>query len=188
MNDKLTRDEFLEKLKTDKNFNNNFGRKDVTNGKQVLPPCHYGFQCYTRELSFKEQETLSFRNPPIIEWDDLIENDKREIPTRALSLKWTQRSVDTFLGFPFNIASYGLLLQILAQHVNMVPDELIGSLGDTHLYSNHIDQAKTQIGREGFVLPTVKIRHFDKIEELTFEHFELIGYESHPRIKAPLSN
>jgi thymidylate synthase len=61
---------------------------------------------------------------------------------------WNQRSVDTFLGLPFNIASYGLLLEIIAEIVNMVPDQLIGNLGDVHLYSNHIEQAKEQIGRE----------------------------------------
>ena len=70
------------------------------------------------------------------------------IPTRAISLMWNQRSVDTFLGLPFNIASYGLLLEIIAKVVNMVPDELIGNLGDTHLYSNHVDQALEQIGLE----------------------------------------
>ena len=61
---------------------------------------------------------------------------------------WNQRSVDTFLGLPFNIASYGLLLEIIAKEVNMVPDELIGNLGDVHLYKNHIEQAKEQIGRK----------------------------------------
>jgi hypothetical protein len=75
-------------------------------------------------------------------------NNEWNIPTRAISLMWNQRSVDTFLGLPFNIASYGLLLEIIAKSVNMVPDELIGNLGDTHLYSNHIEQAKEQIGRE----------------------------------------
>jgi thymidylate synthase len=74
--------------------------------------------------------------------------NKHNIPTRAISLMWNQRSVDTFLGLPFNIASYGLLLEIIAKEVNMVPDELIGNLGDTHLYSNHIEQAKEQIGRD----------------------------------------
>jgi thymidylate synthase len=73
--------------------------------------------------------------------------DKLNIPTRAISLMWNQRSVDTFLGLPFNIASYGLLLEIIAKVVNMVPDELIGNLGDVHLYSNHVDQALEQIGR-----------------------------------------
>jgi thymidylate synthase len=74
--------------------------------------------------------------------------DEKNIPTRAISLMWNQRSVDTFLGLPFNIASYGLLLEIIAKAVNMVPDQLIGNLGDVHLYSNHIEQAKEQIGRK----------------------------------------
>jgi thymidylate synthase len=69
-------------------------------------------------------------------------------PKRAISLMWNQRSVDTFLGLPFNIASYGLLLEIIAKEVGMLPDELIGNLGDTHLYLNHIEQAKEQIGRK----------------------------------------
>jgi thymidylate synthase len=76
------------------------------------------------------------------------EMDKNNLPTRAISLMWNQRSVDTFLGLPFNIASYGLLLMMLADEVNMVPDELIGNLGDTHIYLNHIEQAKEQIGRK----------------------------------------
>jgi thymidylate synthase len=118
-------------------------------GMMVLPPCHYGFQVYTRELSEKDRKQLWLEN------DNLHNNYHRDewnnldnIPTRAISLMWNQRSVDTFLGLPFNIASYGLLLEIIAKAVNMVPDELIGNLGDTHLYSNHIEQAKEQIGRD----------------------------------------
>ena len=76
------------------------------------------------------------------------EYDKQNVPRRAISLMWNQRSVDTFLGLPFNIASYGLLLEIIAKIVNMVPDQLIGNLGDTHLYLDHLEQAKEQIGRE----------------------------------------
>jgi thymidylate synthase len=83
--------------------------------------------------------------------------DKHNIPKRAISLMWNQRSVDTFLGLPFNLASYALLLEILAKEVNMVPEDLIGNLGDVHLYSNHIEQAKEQISREPFDLPTVQI-------------------------------
>jgi len=131
---------------------------------QVLPPCHYGFQFYTRELSLEER--LIILNPKnlqqiLVELPNKYENntidyleysknrcDSKNIPTRAISLMWTQRSVDSFLGLPFNIASYGLLLEIIAKSVNMVPDELIGNLGDTHLYLNHIEQAKEQIGRE----------------------------------------
>jgi thymidylate synthase/intein/homing endonuclease len=121
--------------------------------------CHYGFQVYTRELSLKErydwiisfeekdyEKTLSAVNDDENVIHKLL--DKHNIPKRAISLMWNQRSVDTFLGLPFNIASYGLLLEIIAKEVNMVPDELIGNLGDVHLYSNHIEQAKEQIGRE----------------------------------------
>ena len=70
------------------------------------------------------------------------------VPSRAISLMWNQRSVDAFLGLPFNIASYGLLLSLLAKEVNMVPEDLIGNLGDTHLYLNHLEQAEEQIGRK----------------------------------------
>jgi thymidylate synthase len=120
--------------------------------QMVLPPCHYGFQVYTRELSRDERIQIYVNQymggvgkPAGFEDAKLT---TRNIPTRAISLMWNQRSVDTFLGLPFNIASYGLLLEIIAKSVNMVTDELIGNLGDVHLYSNHIEQAKEQIGRE----------------------------------------
>jgi thymidylate synthase len=126
--------------------------------QMVLPPCHYGFQVYTRELSAQERLEWVNVNLPNIDVNGFVNNDEYShkwvetlsdnIPTRAISLMWNQRSVDTFLGLPFNIASYGLLLEIIAKAVNMVPDELIGNLGDVHLYSNHTDAAKEQIGRE----------------------------------------
>jgi thymidylate synthase len=155
--------------------------------QMVLPPCHYGFQVYTRPTTREEK---------------IVHPGKY----RAISLMWNQRSVDTFLGLPFNIASYGLLLEIIAKEVNMIPDELIGNLGDVHLYSNHIEQAKEQIGRTPYELPSVKIternwymhekvkEHLgektldEKIKSYRPDCFELIGYESHPKIKAPLSN
>jgi thymidylate synthase len=106
---------------------------------------------------------------------------------------WNQRSVDTFLGLPFNIASYGLLLEMIAKEVNMVPDELIGNLGDVHLYSNHIEQAKEQIGRESMKLPSIFLDYRDgeynkDLRDLTPEDIVLTNYKSHPSIKAPLSN
>jgi thymidylate synthase len=124
--------------------------------QMILPPCHYSFQVYTRELSLEERYDLieKDKHTQFVKWQDLGTDrikevlDEKNIPTRAISLMWNQRSVDTFLGLPFNIASYGLLLEIIAKAVNMVPDELIGNLGDVHLYSNHIEQAKEQIGRE----------------------------------------
>ena len=117
----------------------------------VLPPCHYGFQVYTRELDLEERRDEYFERldkPQALprSMDSHEYFDSFNIPTRAISLQWSQRSVDSFLGLPFNIASYGLLLEIIAKSVNMIPDELIGNLGDTHLYLNHIEQAKEQIG------------------------------------------
>jgi thymidylate synthase len=107
-------------------------------------------------------------------------------PKRAISLMWNQRSVDTFLGLPFNIASYALLLEIIAKEVDMIPDELIGNLGDVHLYSNHIEQAKEQISREPMKLPTVHVR--DGIFCSSVDDVILENYKSHPSIKASLSN
>ena len=122
--------------------------------KMVLPPCHYGFQCYV--------------------------NDGK------LSLMWNQRSVDTFLGLPFNIASYGMLLLLLCEETNLKPGELIGNLGDTHLYSNHLKQAQEQIQRTSFKLPTIQLSN---VNILNGEwNYEIKDYEYHPTIKAPLSN
>ena len=119
--------------------------------------------------------------------------DEQNVPTRAISLMWNQRSVDTFLGLPFNIASYGLLLEIIAKEVNMVPDELIGNLGDTHLYLNHIEQAKEQIVRDPYPLPKLCMDYqegeYDKdLKGFVPDDFVLFHYQSHPTIKAPLSN
>jgi thymidylate synthase len=208
--------------------------------QMVLPPCHYGFQVYTRELNRLERIQLGLKAG----WKPkgYIENFEHEdlngwdIPTRAISLMWNQRSADTFLGLPFNIASYGLLLEIIAKAVNMIPDELIGNLGDVHLYSNHVEQAKEQIGRElsleertrykkerdsiartfasythqmldnsnvptrtrePFPLPTLnifepaigkKISILDNLHIWSLNCFIIENYQSHPSIKAPLSN
>ena len=166
----------------------------------VLPPCHYGFQVYTRELSRAERVenyNSKFENKidvPFIKvnLEDAIENTidtaltQANIPTRAISLMWSQRSVDAFLGLPFNIASYGLLLTILADEVNMIPDQLIGNLGDTHLYLNHIEQAQEQITRTPYPLPTVHVR--DGIFCSSINDIILENYLCHPTIKAPLSN
>jgi thymidylate synthase len=217
--------------------------------QMVLPPCHYGFQVYTRELSLTERYELVgiFGKEKLPGEPSYTEEQQHSlldelVPKRAISLMWNQRSVDTFLGLPFNIASYGLLLEIIAKEVNMVPDELIGNLGDTHLYSNHIEQAKEQIGRkytpeerhemlkesmgdfyqtavdeqvpfggglseyyksykipyrtrEPFELPTLKIQSgiglYDFFEYLHVSEpsdFIIENYQSHPTIKAPLSN
>lgn len=105
---------------------------------------------------------------------------------KYLSLMWNQRSVDTFLGLPFNIASYGLLLHIIAKEVDMIPDQLIGNLGDVHLYNNHIEQAKEQLTRKSYPLPKFTLLHCDR-KEGNMVH-ELEDYLCHPSIKAVLSN
>jgi thymidylate synthase len=180
--------------------------------QMVLPPCHYGFQVYTRELSDIERLAWMKNNRPkvILPGRDLnVEFSMDEwfrpygVPKRAISLMWNQRSVDTFLGLPFNIASYGLLLEIIAKTVNMIPDELIGNLGDVHLYSNHVEQAKDQIWRKPYELPKLNINtEFWQTEsgecgvgplktnlmELEISDFQIENYQSHPTIKAPLSN
>jgi thymidylate synthase len=264
----ITKEEFLQKLKTDKEFNDEFGSKGIdqiqnlindlkTNpdsrrlmvnawnvgelDSMVLPPCHYGFQVYTRELSLKERKEFAVNkhpltSPGLMSTDSLNSNN---IPTRAISLMWNQRSVDTFLGLPFNIASYGLLLEIIAKEVNMVPDELIGNLGDVHLYLNHIEQAKEQIGRdltederyelvtqqmsklraitdedyikynipnrtrEPYPLPKLILDDWystqgdptntpkdisEFLKNIHVSHIRIENYQSHPSIKAPLSN
>ena len=158
--------------------------------QMVLPPCHYGFQMYTRELDQTERVILMDKKlgvtenlPAYYTEDEMI---KHNIPKRAISLMWNQRSVDTLLGLPFNIASYGLLLMMIADEVNMVPDQLIGNLGDTHIYNNHIEQVKEQITRTPFELPTVHVR--DGIFCSSPNDVILQNYNSHPAIKAPLSN
>jgi thymidylate synthase len=115
---------------------------------QVLPPCHYGFQVYTRELSLEERTELAKGKivPLLGSKDDSY--DEVGIPRRAISLMWNQRSQDVPLGGPYNWASYGLLLEIIAKTVNMVPDELIINIGDAHIYLNQIDGVNEQLGRE----------------------------------------
>jgi len=103
-----------------------------------------------------------------------------------LSLMWNQRSVDTFLGLPFNIASYATLLLLLCEETGLKPGELIGNLGDVHLYKNHIQQAKEQIVREPYKLPTIELSNVDILNG-EFD-YEIKDYEYHPTIKAPLSN
>jgi thymidylate synthase len=207
--DVLSMDEFIEQIKTNNEFAKKWGElgpiygaqwrqfgswgpvdqiKDLIDGlknnpdsrrhmvtawnpedldEMTLPPCHYGFQLYTRNSTREEKIT----NPG---------------KYKVVSLMWNQRSVDTFLGLPFNIASYATLLQLIADECDMIAGELIGNLGDVHLYKNHIDQAHEQINRETYPLPELKLSNIDILNGEF--NYEVIGYESHPSIKAELSN
>ena len=105
-----------------------------------------------------------------------------------LSCQLYQRSADVFLGVPFNIASYALLLMMMAQVCGLVPGTFIHTFGDAHLYSNHIEQANLQLSRESRPLPTLKINPEVKdIFSFKYEDFELVGYDPHPHIKAPVA-
>jgi thymidylate synthase len=176
--------------------------------QMVLPPCHNFFQFYTRELNTKERlellpkyypeayKEIKFSNYMDVATQEDIEYllNESKVPKRSISLMWNQRSVDTFLGLPFNIASYGLLLEIIAKEVNMIPDEIIGNLGDVHLYLNHFEQVDEQLKRDSFPLPQLDIKlHFENkpsfVPELWLaDDFQIVNYQSHPAIKAPLSN
>lgn len=183
---------------------------DVIN-EVALPPCHVLFQFYTKELSNKERwelyynkfkneeaNTDNFAYPHLDiygstssfqyngEYDYLL--DEEDIPTRELSCIWYQRSVDSFLGLPFNIASYALLTNMIAHVCNMSVGDLIFDGGDTHLYLNHLGQAKELISREILDSPTLylnpKVR---TIDEFDFEDIKIENYVSQGVLKAPLS-
>lgn len=183
---------------------------DVLN-EVALPPCHILFQFYTRELSnterwelyynkFKDEEidndNFSYPHLDVYgqtnqhtyngEYDYLLEEEN--IPTRELSCSWYQRSVDSFLGLPFNIASYALLTHMIAHVCNMSVGDLIFNGGDTHLYLNHLEQAKELISRDVLDSPTLYLNPKVKtINEFEFEDIKIENYVSQGVLKAPLS-
>lgn len=164
--------------------------------EMALPPCHWAFELYTEELTLEERFKIkypdgsfyAFFNNPIYPYKtahDYLNSDNT--PTRRLSLKWHQRSVDTFLGLPFNIASYGFLLHMLAQQTNMVVGTLIGDLTNVHIYKNHIDQCKEQIGREPFALAKLELKKGKDIFSYSYDDFKIDNYISHDSIKGEIS-
>ena len=166
--------------------------------QMVLPPCHYGFQVYTRELSLEEKKQWLKEHFNEKSLDYIADNldGGINLPKRAISLMFNMRSNDVPLGLPFNIASYALLLEIIGKMVNMVPDELITNLGDAHIYKNQIEGVKEQLTRTPMKLPNLVISdevNFngaidDFLNSCNKDSFKLDGYESHPSIKIPLSN
>ena len=168
----------------------------------ALNPCHNYFQFYTTEMTLLERldwyevnEPEKFASAPLINHEDIDDEerlhetlDREGIPRRKLSCFYMMRSNDYLLGAPFNVASYALLTHMIAQQLNMVPDELVYSGVDVHLYSNHLEQAKLQLTREPYPLPKLVIkRKPDSIFDYKYEDFELVGYQSHDTIKAPIA-
>ncbi len=183
--------------------------------QMVLPPCHYGFQVYTRDLTLAERikaarvrypkfNTMDFGHADGISEEEFqhhqIDEKYPGVPTRAISLMYNARSQDVPLGTPFNLASYGLLLTIIAKEVGMIPDELISNMGDCHIYLNQIDGVKEQLTRKPYSLPQLSgkdeyhylmdldIPFSEKIEQFKSDFWKLENYQSHPSIKMPLSN
>jgi len=181
--------------------------------KQVLPPCHWAFELYTEELTESERSILARSKSLCPKWHhfEFIDGeekpnklsksehyDKHNIPKRRLSLKWHQRSCDFFLGVPFNIASYALLLEILSKEVNMVPGTLVGDLTNVHIYNNHIEQMEEQISRDPYKhkYPKLVISNNttwgngidEMLGSVLISDFQVEGYESYPPIKGELSN
>jgi thymidylate synthase len=173
---------------------------------QVLPPCHYGFQVYTRELSLPERMELweKLPNRDVMDFPIGKLSDEQyhgvltqiDVPERSISLMYNTRSQDVPLGTPFNIASYALLLEIIGKMVNMVPDELISNMGDCHIYLNQVDGIKEQLTRTPFDLPKLNIDDSvnfggsidDFLTSCINSNFKVVDYNSHPTIKMPLSN
>ncbi len=165
----------------------------------TLPPCHYGFQLYTEELTINERwmllketvgdEKFKVMTDSIVPFGGGLSEELGiyNIPTRKLSLIWDQRSVDTFLGLTFNIASYGILLHMFAQQANMVPDRLIGSLKNVHVYSNHIDQCLEQMSREPKELPKLVLNKAKDMFSYTYDDIKFVGYDPHDKIEGAIS-
>ena len=159
--------------------------------QMTLPPCHYGFQCYTTEIDLEQRKKLfcDSLDKHISYAEDLSSDrlDELNAPKRKLSLKWTQRSCDVPLGIPYNIASYGLLLHLLCREVNMVPDRLIFSGGDCHIYLNQVSGVEDQLNNETFKLPKLELSN-SSIDELKYDDIKVVGYNSSKTVKFPLSN
>ena len=157
-----------------------------------LPPCHCLWQVNCRPLSDDEREAIAIeRKVDILDTFSMDEIrkvwDDANVPKYYLDLQLYQRSCDTFLGVPFNIASYSLLLHMLAQQVNMIPGDFIHSYGDLHIYSNHFEQAKEQLTRKPYPLPKLKLNKAPDIYSYKLEDFVFEDYQSHGSIKAPIA-
>ena len=163
--------------------------------KMALMPCHVLFQFYSEEMTIWEKtQHLNWATLNLMQMKGMSLYDARNhlaktgTPTRRLSCRLDQRSLDTFLGGPFNVASYALLTLMFAQQTNHAVGDFIWQCGDVHVYSNHEKQVELQLSREQRQMPVMFIDPDVKsIYDYTHESFKLMGYDPHPAIKAPVA-
>ena len=202
----LSQKEFIEKIKSDEDFARVWGNLGPIYGKQWrswkifsrLPNNQYGYRGIDQIANVLDSiKNNPFSRRHLVSAWNVGEVEQMTLPPchysfqfyvrgEYLDLMWNQRSADLFLGVPFNIASYALLLYLIAFETGYKPGRVIGSFGDLHLYSNHIEQAKLQLERTPLSPPKLKVISSDILNG-EFE-VELTGYNSHASIKAPLSN
>ena len=200
--DLATQEEFIRMIKEDREFADHWGELGPIYGKQWRGWFEYNKQVdpvfvdQIKELIKQIKLNPDSRRLMVSAWN-VVELSEMTLPPchygfqcyvsgGKLSLMWNQRSVDTFLGLPFNIASYATLLLLLCEETGYEAGELIANLGDVHLYKNHVEQATEQISREAYPLPQIKLSNVNLLEGEW--DYELIDYKYHPSIKAPLSN
>lgn len=159
--------------------------------EMLLPPCHFMFQFYSNKMTEKERMTEfnKFIKENNYSFDDYKKSLKEyNFSDRYLSLQLYIRSNDIGLGNPFNVAEYSLLLHMISQVVNMIPKEIIITIGDSHIYNNHITQLEEIIKRESFDMPKLELnRNIDSIYNFRFDDIKILDYESHPNIKMDVS-
>ena len=197
----------------DKIINNHEDRRIIVNSwnvaeisKMTLPPCHYSFQFYVEKLTEAEMINELKKANLLSKYEDTLSCisfekfcNRHNVPTKKVSLAWNQRSVDSALGLPFNISSYALLLEIVCKMTNTIPHMLVGFLGDTHIYSDHLELAKVQANNTFYPLCKVKLPEefgtSTNIDDITgLENFdiwnkiEFENYQSSGQIKYQLSN
>lgn len=173
-------------------------QENVLKGRQALAPCHYSIQFYVQRHSYKDAVNYLTSRSNDERIKALCENNPIGTVEAAktlgwrehgLSLKFTMRSVDVCLGLPFNIASYACMLMAYANDLGMEPRDVVFSGGDVHIYSNHLEGAREQVGREPKALPKMRLRcpEGTPFDQVKFDDFELTEYDPHPHIKFPIA-
>ncbi len=203
----LTQENFIEKIKNDEKFANKWGdlgnvygvqwRKWLTSDGRSIDQLAWAIN-ELRTTPFRKSIVVSAWNPEFI-YEMALPGKSMALPPchtlfqfsvagDRLSLQLYQRSADTFLGVPFNIASYALLTMMVAQVVGLKPGEFVHTFGDVHVYSNHFDQVKEQLKRKPKPFPKMKINpKVTEIDKFTFEDFEVVGYDPHASIKGQVT-